>query len=57
MGLGGEKKQGFNLQAKLAALAEKDRAEENKQVVDPHTVKVGRIYKDVTTEDLEEIMS
>lgn len=41
----------------MKKLAEQQAEDDNKQVVDPLTVKVRKIYKDVTEMELEEMMS
>ena len=46
----------FSLAEKMAQLRARDELEGEKQVVDPFTVKVRKIYRDVTPEDLEEMM-
>ena len=57
LGLDQKPKATFNLKEKLKKLAEQQAEEDNKQVVDPLTVKVRKIYKDVTEKELEEMMS
>ena len=50
-------KRQFNLQEKLKMLKEKDLEEDNKQVIDPFSVKVKKLPKDMTEKELNDMMS